>query len=104
MLGENKMKKFNCPNCAKGNIIFKTISEIVKDSSGKLQNIDIRIGICENCEEKIYPKESAMIIERILKPNFYSLELPNDIVDKLIISANKKGVDFRKYALQKLAE
>jgi len=45
-----------------------------------------------------------MIIERIRKPNLYSLELPNDIVDKLIISASKKGVDFRKYALQKLAE
>jgi len=69
-----------------------------------IHKINIRVGICENCKEKIYPKESAMIIERIRKPNFYSLELPNDIVDKLIISANKKGVDFRKYALQKLAE
>ena len=98
------MKKFNCPNCAKGNIVFKTISELVHDDSGKVHNINIRVGICENCKEKIYPKESAMIIERIRKPNLYSLELPNDIVDKLIISASKKGVDFRKYALQKLAE
>ncbi len=96
------MKKFNCPNCAKGNIVFKTISELVNDDSGKAHNIDIRVGICENCEEKIYPKENAMIIERIRKPNIYSLELPNDIVEKLIISANKEGVDFRKYALEKL--
>ena len=104
MSGENKMEKFNCPNCAKGNIVFKTVSEVVEDSSGKKHNLDIRVGICENCEEKIYPKESVMIIERIRKPNLYSLELPNDIVDKLIISANKKGMDFKKYALEKLAE
>jgi hypothetical protein len=104
MLGESKMEKFNCPNCAKGNIVFKTILEIVKDNSGKINNLDIRVGICENCKEKIYPKESAMIIERIRKPNLYSLELPNAIVDKLVLSANKKGMDFKRYALEKLAE
>ena len=98
------MKKFNCPNCAEGNIFYRTVTEIIKDSSGKEHKIDIQVGICDNCKDKIYPKESAMMIERIQKPNIYSLELPGDIVERLVISANKRGVDFRKYALEKLAD
>lgn len=59
--------------------------------------------MCDNCGDKIYPKESALMIERITKPNIYTLELPGDIVDKLIISAKKERKDFRRYALEKLA-
>lgn len=98
------MEKNNCPYCARGNISFKTIIEDVEDSSGKKHSINILVGICDNCQEKIYPKESAMMIERIQKPKIYTLELPGEIVDKLLISAKKKGIDFRKYALDKLAE
>lgn len=98
------MDKYNCPNCAQGNISFKTMYEVVKDISGKEHSINILVGICEHCKEKIYPKESTLMIERIQKPNIYTLELPGEIVDKLIISAKNQGIDFRRYALQKLAE
>lgn len=97
-------KKYNCPNCAQGYIFFKTTPEVVEDIYGKKHEIDILVGICDNCKEKIYPKESALIIERIRKPNIYTLELPNEIVDKLIISAKNRGIDFKRYALEKLAE
>ena len=45
-----------------------------------------------------------MMIERIQKANIYTLELPGEIVDELIISSKKAGVDFRIHALDKLAE
>jgi len=96
------MKKKNCPNCAQGDISFRKVTEVVNDINGKEHKIDIFVGICDNCQEKIYPKESAMIVERIQKPNIYTLELPGEIVEKLIISAKKRGVDFRRYALDKL--
>ena len=97
-------EKYNCPNCGQGNGAFKNIAETVTDIYRKKHKVDVLVGVCDRCEEKIYPKESAMMIERIKKPHIYSLELPTEIVDKLIISAKEKGKDFRKYALEKLAE
>lgn len=98
-----KTKKKNCPYCGLGNISFKTITEVIFDNTAKERKIGLLVGICDNCGDKVYPKESALMIERITKPSLYTLELPGDIVDRLIISAKKEGKDFRRYALEKLA-
>jgi len=98
------MNKFNCPTCGRGIISYKSLTESVSDSYGTSHLINIIVGVCDNCGEKVYPKESALMIERILKPEKYTLEIPGDIVDQLIINAKKKGIDFRRYALEKLSE
>jgi predicted transcriptional regulator len=62
-----KKKKNNCPYCGQGNISFKTIKEVIFDTAGKEHKIDVLVGICDNCDDKVYPKESALMIERKIK-------------------------------------
>jgi len=68
LVRRSKLKK-NCPNCAQGDISYRKFKEVINDTNGKEHIFDILVGICDNCQEKIYPKESAMIIERFQKPN-----------------------------------
>ena len=60
-------KKNNCPYCGQGNIFIKTITEVIFDNAGKEHKIDVLVGICDNCGDKVYPKESALVIEKLSK-------------------------------------
>lgn len=60
-------KKNNCPYCGQGNISFKTITEVIFDNARKEQKIDVFVGICDSCGDKVYPKEGALMIEKLSK-------------------------------------
>jgi len=60
-------KRNNCPYCGQGKITFRTITEVIFDDAGKERKFDVLVGICDNCGDKVYPKESALMIEKLTR-------------------------------------
>lgn len=99
-----KTKQFSCPNCGKGRITFKIIEEKVKDAAQKMHLVKVRVGLCDHCKERLWPRESMLQIEQIRHPAVYTLEIPSMIADRLIRKAALKNKSFKQLALEKLAK
>lgn len=100
---KSKAKKPSCPMCGQGHIRFQETVERVPSPDGRMHKVTVRVGICDVCAERVWPRESLLIIERLRNPEFYRLDLPADIVDHLVREASRLKKNFKTLALERLS-
>ena len=99
-----KSKILKCPSCGNGAISFRWVEEKIKGSDKKIHLVTVRLGLCDRCKERIWPRESVLKVEEIRKPAAYTLDIPVEIAARLVRSAARKQKSFKQLAIEKLSK